>query len=158
MAIVLTAAVVLAQGKDFTGKWTVDAEKTAAAMPAGAPAGGGGGGRGGGGGGGDMTIAMDAKTLTITRTTPAGETKTVYNLDGTDSKNQQAGRGGAAPTDVISNAKWDGAALAVTTKGANGDTVAKYSMDGASLKIETTRPGRQGGAATTTAVFYKKAA
>lgn len=49
-AIVMMAASVYAQAPDFSGTWTVDAEKTAAMAPAGAPAGGG-GGRGGGGGG-----------------------------------------------------------------------------------------------------------
>jgi hypothetical protein len=107
-------------------------------------------------GGGPMTIAMDAKALTITRTTQAGETKTVFNLDGSDSKNMVAGRGGAEPTEQISNAKWDGAVLVVTTKGANGNTVAKYSLDGAKLKIERTQPGRQGGDPTTTTTTYTK--
>ena len=51
-----------------------------------------------------VTIAQDAKTITITRTTQQGETKSVYNLDGSESKNCD-GRGGAA-TDVISHAKW----------------------------------------------------
>ena len=49
-AVVMLTASVFAQTPNFAGKWTRDAEKTAAAMPAGAPAGGG-GGRGGGGGG-----------------------------------------------------------------------------------------------------------
>jgi hypothetical protein len=49
-AMVMFAASVFAQGKpDFSGKWTPDAEKTAAANPA--PAGGGGGGGGARGGG-----------------------------------------------------------------------------------------------------------
>ena len=158
MAIALFAASIFAQGKDFSGKWTMDQEKTMAAAPAGAAAGGGGGRAGGGmgGGGGAMTIAMDAKTMKVTRTTQAGDTTMAYNLDGTDSKNMVAGRGGADPTEQVATAKWDGAKLVITTKGPNGDTTAAYSMDGASLKIETTRPGRGGGAATTTAVFYKK--
>jgi hypothetical protein len=156
MAIALCAVVTLAaQGKDFSGKWTADAPAAGAAA-----GGGGGGGRGGGGmGGGPMTIAMDAKTMTITRTTQAGESKTAYNLDGSDSKNPgRGGAGGAAPADVVSNAKWDGATLVITTKGANGagDTTAKYSLDGAKLKVENTRPGRNGGDPTTTTTTYTK--
>lgn len=168
-AIVLFAAGLYAQGKDFTGKWTVDTDKTTAAAPA-ATAGGGGGGRGPGGGGGGMAgaitnITQTATTLTIARMGADGTamgTPAVYNLDGSDSKIMQAGRGGGggaapAPTEVIANAKWDGATLVITTKGANGDTVAKYSMDGASLKIETTAPGRGGAAGTPRTTFYKKA-
>src|SRR5215472_2631743 len=85
-AMVMFAVSVFAQAPNFSGKWTADAEKNAAAM-----AGGGGGGRTGGGGrgmgGGDMTITQDGKTLTIERQGANGATKTVYNLDGSDSKN-----------------------------------------------------------------------
>ena len=149
-AVVMMAASVYAQAPNFAGTWTRDAEKTAAAMPAGAPAGG--GGRGGGGGGGDMTITQDAKTLVISRMVQEAEVKTTYNLDGSPSKNQQMGRGGA--TEVTSTAKWDGAKLVITSD--NGASIA-YSMDGAWLVVATTRQGRDGGAPTTTSVFYKKA-
>jgi hypothetical protein len=142
-AVVLWAAAAFAQGKDFSGKWAPDAEKNAAA--AGAAAGGGGGGRGGGrGGGGPMTITQDAKTLTIEREGQNGTTKTVYNLDGSPSKN--TGRGG----EVESMAKWDGAKLVITTKGANGDTVSSWYMEGANLVQETTTPNGP------RKVYYKK--
>ena len=148
-AIVLFAAGIYAQGKDFSGKWTPDTDKNAAAAAAAGAAagGGGGGGRGGGRGGGatDMTIAMDAKTLTITRTTQAGETKTAYNLDGSESKN--ATRGG----EQVSKAKWDGNKLVITTTTANGDQVTSWYMDGASLVSERTT---QNGAQKT---YFKKA-
>ena len=43
----------------------------------------------------EMTITQDSKTLTITRTTRGGESKHVYNLDGSESRNTIAGgRGG----------------------------------------------------------------
>jgi len=160
-AIVLFAAGVYAQGKDFSGKWTMDAEKSAAANPAAAAGGGGGGGaRGGGGGGrgggGPMTITMDAKTMKITTTTPNGETTRTFALDGSVSKNTM--NMGGNSMDQESTAKWDGAKLVITTKGMNGgaDTTATYSMDGASLKVENTRPGPQGGAATTRTTIYTK--
>jgi len=108
-----------------------------------------------GGGAGPMTIVQDAKTMTITRTQGQNEVKTVYNLDGSDSKNSVMGRGGDA-TDVISKAVWVGATLKVTTPGANGETVAVYSLDGGNLVIATTRPGRGGGDPTTQSVKYKK--
>lgn len=134
----LVVTVAFAQGKpNFSGTWT---------PPAPAAGAGGGGGRGGGG---PMTVTQNDKTLTVERTTQAGTTKTVYNLDGTESKNEMPGRGGGAPTTQTSTAKWDGAKLVITTKfeGANGpvEQVQTWSMtaDG-SLQIE--RPGRGGGA------------
>ena len=151
-AVVMMTASVFAQAPNFAGKWTADAEKNAAAMPAG----GGGGGRGGGMGG-EMTIAQDATTMTITRTTPNGETKTVYKLDGSESKNMQAGRGGGDPVEVVSVAKVAAGKITITTTNANGVTTAVYGMDGAWMTIATTRPGRGGGDPTTTTLYYKKA-
>lgn len=152
-AVVLMATSVFAQTPNFAGKWTRDAEKTAAANPN--MGGGGGGGRGGGrggGGGGDITITQDAKTLVISRMQGETEVKQTFNLDGSPSKNQMMGRGGA--TDVTSTAKWDGAKLVITSD--NGQSVT-YSMDGAWLVSATTRPGRDGGAPTTVSTYYKKA-
>jgi hypothetical protein len=137
---VLFASGLSAQGKDFSGKWAPDAEKNAAAM-----GGGGGGGRGGGGGGGAMTITQDAKTLTIERMGQNGTTKTVYNLDGTASKNP--GRGGA---EQESMAKWDGNKLVITTKGQNGDQVSSWYLEGGELVSE--RAGQNGPMKT----YYKK--
>ena len=150
-AVVLMATSVFAQAPNFAGKWTRDAEKTAAANPNMGGGAGGGGGRGGGGGG-DITITQDAKTLVISRMQGENEVKTTYNLDGSPSKNQAMGRGGA--TEVTSTAKWDGAKLVITSD--NGSSVT-YSMDGAWLVAANTRPGRDGGAATTTSTYYKKA-
>ncbi len=115
---------------------------------------GGGGGRGGGGGG-DITITQDAKTLVISRMVQEAEIKTTYNLDGSPSKNTGMGRGGAPGAEMTSTAKWDGAKLVITQE--NGPTIT-YSMDGAWLVVATTRPARDGGPATTTTVYYKKAA
>ncbi len=143
-AVVLWAAAAFAQGKDFSGKWSVDTEKMAAAGGGGGGNRGGGGGGGGRGGGGAMTITQDAKTLTIEREGQNGPTKTVYNLDGSPSKN--AGRGG----EVESTAKWDGAKLVITTKGANGDQVTSWYMEGANLVNE--RQGQNGAMKT----YYKK--
>src|SRR5688572_5940858 len=91
IAVVLmfgAAASLAAQAKaDFSGKWVADA---AAAAPAGGGGGGGGGGRGGGRGGGfgnEFTIAQTAQTLTITRMQGDQTVTTVYNLDGSESKN-----------------------------------------------------------------------
>jgi hypothetical protein len=119
----MLAASVFAQTPNFAGKWTRDAEKTAAAMPAGAPAGGGGRGGGGGGmGGGDITITQDAKTLVISRMVQEMEMKTTYNLDGSESKNTGMGRGGAPGVEQVSKAKWDGNKLVITTTTPNGES------------------------------------
>jgi hypothetical protein len=145
-AFVLVTAVVFAQAPNFSGKWAPDADKNPA--PA---AGGGGGGRGGGrGGGGPMTITQDAKTLTIERDMGGNAVKTVYNLDGSESKNMMPGRGGAAGAEQVSTAKWDGAKLVITTKTANGDRVQTWYMDGADLVSET--QGQNGPNKT----YYKK--
>ncbi len=128
MAVVLFASGLSAQGTSFAGKWTPDAEKNAA---------GGGGGRGGGrGGGGPMTVTQDAKTLTVERDMGGTALKQVYNLDGSESKNSMPGRNGGAATEQVSTAKWDGAKLVITTKGANGDQVQTWSMDNGELVIE----------------------
>ena len=154
-AVMFVAASVSAHAPNFSGKWTRDLDKSPMpAAPAGGAAGGGGGARGGGrAGGGDMTIAQDAKTLTITRTQGGNEVKTVYNLDGSESKNTTQGRNGAQ--EVVSMAKWDGDTLVITQKGANGDTTIKYSMDGADLKVETQRPAGQNGPTPAQVVEYK---
>ena len=156
-AVVMLATSVFAQAPNFAGKWTRDAEKTAAAMPAGAPAGGGGGRGGGGGGGGDITITQDAKTLVISRMVQEMEMKTTYNLDGSESKNTGMGRGGAPGVEQVSKAKWDGAKLVITTTTANGESTTTYSLDGAWLVQTTLAPGRDGGPGTPRTTFYKKA-
>jgi hypothetical protein len=95
-----------------------------------------------------MTITQDAKTLTIERDMGGTAVKTVYNLDGSESKNMQNGRNGQ--TEVVSMAKWDGAKLVITTKTANGDRVQTWYMDGADLVSES--QGQNGPVKT----YYKK--
>jgi hypothetical protein len=154
----MLAASVFAQTPNFAGKWTRDAEKTAAAMPAGAPAGGGGRGGGGGGmGGGDITITQDAKALVISRMVQEMEMKTTYNLDGSESKNTGMGRGGAPGVEQVSKAKWDGNKLVITTTTPNGESTTTYALDGAWLVQTTMAPGRDGGPGTPRTVYYKKA-
>lgn len=148
-AVVLMATSVYAQAPNFSGTWTLDAEKTAAANPA--PAGGGGGRGGGRGGAAPLVFKQDAKTLVITRTMGENQVVTTYNLDGSPSKNTTMGRGGE--TVVTATAKWDGAKLVVTND--SGQTIT-YSMDGAWLVSTTVNPGRDGGAATTRINYYKK--
>jgi hypothetical protein len=151
-AVVLWTAGVYAQAKpDFSGKWVREA-------PAGgAAAGGGGGGRGGGGGFGmENTITQNAKTLTVEYTQGQNPVKLVFNLDGSPSTNKVMGRGGEA-MDQVSKATWDGAKITITTTAPQGEIKRVISMEGANMVIETTAPGREGGAPTTNKAVYKKA-
>jgi len=111
-AMVMWASAAAAQKPDFSGKWTVDQEKTQAANP-GQPGGGGppGGAMGGGRGfgAGPMTIKQDAGTLTTERETQNGVMATVYKLDGSETV-QTTQRG-----ESRSKANWDGSALVIVT-------------------------------------------
>jgi hypothetical protein len=161
-AVALSAAAYAQARPDFSGKWVMD-PASAPAPPADAGGGGGGrgGGRGGGGGAGfgqEFTAKQDAKTLTITRMQGGQEVAATYNLDGSESKNTVAGRGGQQ--EQVSKATWDGNRLViVTTLDFGGNTVEQrrvLSMEGGNLVVEATNPGRGGGAPTTTKIVYKK--
>jgi hypothetical protein len=150
-ALTIGAGSLSAQSKNFAGTWTVVADPNAPAP-----------GRGGGGSpmGQGATVTQDAKTLTITRTTQNGEVKSVYNLDGSESKNTAAGRGGAT-MESTSLTKWDGNKLVITTSTSfNGNPITSTTtmwLDTAgNLIVESQRPGFNGGAATTTTMTYKK--
>jgi pectate lyase len=147
-ALVFGATELAAQATpSFAAKWTMVGDPSAAP----------GGGRGGLGR--EATIVQDAKTLTITRTTQNGEIKSVYNLDGTDSKNTMTFGGNSI--DQISKLKWDGSKLVITTSSSfNGnafETTMALSLDAdGNLVVDATAPGRGGGAPTTTKLTYKK--
>lgn len=163
VAITLVVAGILsvsAQGRpDFSGKWVMD---PASAPAADAGGGGRGGGRGGGGGGlgfgQEFTAKQDAKVLTITRTQGDQTVTAAYNLDGSESKNMVAGRGGQQ--EQVSKATWDGNRLVITTTlNVGGNAVEQrrvLSMEGGNLVVEQTNPGRGGGEPTTAKVVYKK--
>jgi hypothetical protein len=162
VAVVLmfgAAASLAAQAKpDFSGKWVMD-PASAPAPPAGAGGGGGGGGRGGGRGGGagfgqEFTAKQDATTLTITRMQGDQTVTATYKLDGSESKNTVAGRGGQQ--EQVSKATWDGARLVIVTTTQAGEQRRTISMEGGNLVIETSQPGRDGGAPTTSKLVYKK--
>jgi hypothetical protein len=151
-ALLFAAPNAIAQAKpDFSGKWSLITDSAAAPT---------GGGRGGGGLGESPSIAQDASTLTITRTTQAGEVKSVYNLDGSPSKNTVAMRGGSV--EQTSTAKWDANKLVISTTfnmgGSDVTTSMALSLDASgNLVVESTGMGRGGGAPTTTTRKYKKA-
>ena len=140
MLAFVVVAVAFAQGKpNFSGKWTPEQ----GAAPAG-----GGGGRGGGG---PMTVTQNDKQLTVERTMGENTMKTVYNLDGTESKNEVQGRNGV--TTQVSTAKWDGSKLTITTKfeGPNGpvERTQTWSLS-ADGKLQIEQPGQGGNMVTRT--------
>ena len=149
-AVLSIATMAFAQAKpDFSGTWTPDAPAGAAGAGAGA---GGGGGRGMGGG--PMVVKQTADTLTTEMTRGENKITTVYKLDGTESENKMAGRGGEVVTK--STAKWDGSKLVISTQrpgqdGAMQTTTQTWSLEGGNLTIE--RPGRDG---AVTKTVYKK--
>jgi hypothetical protein len=176
LAVLMTAAHVSGQqAPNFSGQWTLvaPADAPAGGAPDGRRGGGGGGGggaRGGRGGGRGAfgaltglgmggTITQDAATLTITRTTQAGEIKTVYRLDGSESRNSIT-MGGGNGVESVSKARWEGSKLVITsTTNVQGNPVEStmtLSLDGQNLVIESTGAGRGGGATVTTTTRYTK--
>jgi hypothetical protein len=157
-AVAFVASSAFAQATSFAGTWNMVVDP-AAQQAAGGGGGGGRGGRGGGGGFGmTFTVTQDAKTMTIAQTRGETTVNTVYNLDGSESKNTTMGRGGEMTS--LSTAKWEGANLVVVTKQPMGEQTIEikrtFSLgaDGV-LTIETTRPG-QDGTPMSTKVQYKK--
>jgi hypothetical protein len=153
---VALAVVGYAQKPDFSGVWTPEA----AAAPA-PPAGGGGGGGGmRGGGGGPMSVTHKGDTLTIERTMGENKVTSTYKLDGTESINKMAGRGGGAEVEVKSTAKWDGSKLTIVSKqpaqdGSVRESSQSWSLEGGNLVIERTQTGRDGTPATTKTTYKK---
>ena len=152
LVLVMMASAAFAQSKpNFAGKWTLVPDPNAAA--------GGGRGRGGLGMGNEFTAAQDEKTLTVTRANQQiGEIKSVYNLDGSDSKNTLSF--GGQSVDQMSKVKWDGSKLVITTKtnfqGNEAESTQTWSLDASgSLMIESTS-NFGGNGPTTTKSTYKK--
>jgi hypothetical protein len=142
---VALAVVGYAQKPDFSGVWTPEAAAT------------GGGGRGGGG---PMTVTQKGDTLSIERTMGENKVTSTYKLDGTESVNKMAGRGGGPEVEVKSTAKWDGSKLTIVSKqpaqdGSVRESTQTWSLEGGNLVIDSTRPGRDG-APMSTKTTYKK--
>jgi hypothetical protein len=163
----LLPAMTNAQGKaNFAGNWTYNASKSP--QPAGGGPGGGGGGGRGGFGGGNMVATQEANLLTVATTrngqdgTPVTTTMK-YTLDGKETINTMAGFGGGDPMKVPSVATYsaDGKSLTiVTTRTFNDQTMKTTEVwtltDANTLSIASTRPGFNGGDATTTTRVYDK--
>ena len=136
---------------DFSGTWTLNADKS--------NLGDGGGQRFGGG---DFKAVQEANLLSVerTRTNPDGETMTTtskYTLDGKECVNT-TGRGESKST-----AKWsaDGKALTIVTVSSfNGNERTSTEVwtltDSKTISIASTRQGRDGEEVKTTRVYDKK--
>lgn len=132
-AIGLWSASVFAQGRNFSGSWTVDQEKTMAAMstmeaPAGAVARGGGGGgvgmRSGGGGGGTATVSGGGVGAGGGGTFGAAGARSGGGGGG------GRGGGGVAPPTIL-------ALDANTFTMGSGETARVYRLDGSPTILET---------------------
>jgi hypothetical protein len=184
LAMALTLSVSLVPGPalvaagqstpDFSGRWTTDPDP--AAEPAPPPGQRGRGGRGpargdmGSGWGNTITIAQDAKQLTVeyaffARGDMQPPLKFVYALDGSETRNSvMMGRGIQRQA---SRAAWEGDRLKITTthmfpdpatgKPAAAEVVQILSLESPTqLVVETTRAGVLGGPTTTTRTVYRK--
>ncbi len=146
----LTVGVLAQTTPNFAGSWTFVADPN---MP---------NGPGFDGLGTSATIVQDEKTLTVTRTTDFGEIKSVYNLDGSDSKNTISGPDGSG-FDLLSKAAWDGGRLDITTTADFGGNTFQTKMslelaaDG-TLVVNSERPDFEGGgtAPVKSKLTYKK--
>jgi hypothetical protein len=155
-AVLATPALAQTAAKpSFAGKWIQVVDSTA-------PTTGGRAGRGLGaliGLGPEATIVQDSAKLSVTRAVPqVGEMKSDYKLDGTDTPAQLDFQGYAIPT--ISNARWEGEKLTLTTRvdfnGTALSSSATLSLEAGTLVVTTNVPSATGGAATTTTAKYKK--
>ena len=155
LAVFVTAGVMAQAKPDFSGTWTLDAEKSV--MPQGR-GGGMGGGRQGGMGAAPLTITIDGQKMSIARTMGQSGTvvTTVYMLDGTESKNSMMGRGGGEPVQVSYKSKWDGAKLVTTITNPMGtQTETRWIAADGTMVVETVRTNNQGEQVTTKLVYKK---
>jgi len=147
IVLMLGVAMSAQSQPNFGGKWTLAEPSAQVGFGAGF--------------GMAFTAVQDEKTLTITRDVQGTELKSVYNLDGSDSKNSLNVNGNSI--DLVSKAKWDGGKLVIATTANFGgntfETSNALSLDASGiLTVESTRPDFQGGGAPITSkATYKKA-
>jgi hypothetical protein len=146
-ALVFTFALVAslaAQAKpNFVGTWKLTSDPAGGMMTA-----------------SQLVNTDDGKVLTVMSTAQFGESKTTYNLDGTEAKSPLEFNG--MSIDRTTKAAWEGAKLVLTTKSDFNGMVFEIKQawsleaDG-TLTIETTAPDFQGGGGpVTTKSTYKK--
>jgi hypothetical protein len=150
LAVLFTAGLTAQTKPNFAGTWTLDPEKSVMGGRQG------GGGNRGGGTPAPMTITVEGQKLSVSQTRGETTVTTVYMLDGTASKNIQAGRQGGEPTELVYTSKWEGPALVTTIVAPNGTRTEKrwIEADG-TMVVETTRTGQDGTPQVTKLVFKK---
>ncbi len=137
--LLLGATELTAQAKpSFAGKWTLVPDPVGGARVGGPPAG--------------FTIVQDAATMTLTN---ADETKRIIRLDGTEFKS------GLPVPEAVSKARWDANKLVISSRwfvneDARQNTISLSLDTSGRLVLESTNPGRQGGAPTTMKATYRK--
>jgi hypothetical protein len=141
---VASAAVAAQTAKpSFTGTWKLTSDPSAGMFVA-----------------SQLVASDDGKVLTLSSTTQMGESKTIFNLDGSAAKSPLDFNG--MSIDRTTKAVWDGAKLVLTTTSDFGGNtfeikqVLSLAADG-TMTIDTTTPDFQGGGAPTTVKStYKK--
>jgi hypothetical protein len=171
LAAVLPAALSPQPPADFSGRWTLDAPPiaTTPAVP-GIPAAAAAPGDMGSGWGSTITIAQDAKQLSVeypifSRYDLQPPLKFTYPLDGSEGRNTvMLGRGEQTES---SRAQWNGQTLIITTtfdvvdraagKPFTAELTRKLWLESPTMLIvEVTRAGVLGGPASTTRSVYRK--
>jgi hypothetical protein len=144
MALAMTPAIARTQAKpDFSGTWTI--------VPgSGQP-------NGVGGLGQKFTVVQTDKTITITNTLPiVGDTRTIYNLDGSSSKNTL--KMGPMSAERVSTVLWEGRTLVinsvVTAAGQIRKTMQVWWIDNGEFVTEQT--SGEGARKEITKARYKK--
>jgi hypothetical protein len=140
---VLMASTLAAQSKpSFAGTWKLTSDPSAGPFVA-----------------SQLVASDDGKVLTLMATSQMGESKTVYNLDGSPAQSPLDFNG--TKIDRTTKAVWDGAKLVLTTTSDFGGMpfeikqVWSLASDG-TLSVQMTFPDFQGGAPTTSTATYKK--
>jgi hypothetical protein len=159
-----------AQPQDFSGRWTLDAPAvaTTAAVP-GTPAAAAASGDMGSGWGPSITIAQDAKRLSVeyvffSRYDLQPPLTFTYALDGSEGRNTVTmGRGEQIES---SRARWNGSTLIISTryhvaekgvKPFTAELTRELSLESpTTMVVQVTRGGVLGGPTTTTRSIYRK--
>ena len=171
LTAVLAVALPAQPPPDFSGRWTLDAPAIASTPPVpGTPAVAAAPGDMGSGWGSTITIAQEAKQLSVeyavfSRYDLQPPLKFTYPLDGSEGRNTvMMGRGEQVES---SRAQWDRQTLVITTtlhiddraagKPFTAELTRKLWLESpTTLVVEVTRGGVLGGAASTTRSIYRK--
>jgi|SwirhirootsSR2_FD_contig_31_14766610_length_729_multi_2_in_0_out_0_2 hypothetical protein len=143
LSVTVAGALVAGQEKpNFSGTWKLSTEAADMFTPP------------------QLTVTQDVKTMTVTSTSQMGEFKTLYSLDGTETKSPLDFNG--TTIERVTKTTWDGNKLVLTITsnfdGQSFESKAVWALgtDG-TLQIDLTRPDFQGGGGpVTTKASYKK--